>query len=269
MTEESKTDHTAVLYSSEEGKSTASASSSTTTNTPTNNASVKNTGSLSNDKPKKKKRKIIRLCVKSALGMEKQVQMNMIKHNLASRFFQHRQFWCLTIPQAILTMISSILAFLATTKLFDVRATIIINTIVGSTSGVVVFLQTMSGICAYGTRGAMHEAVAIDLRDLRDDLVLLRCKLGLEDYMQNIKQDVCDESDEEDEYEYDRSFESIQNRFQQSLSGCKSNVPMELSEAFHGVKSNYMVMLTKTTIRMRVSMTFVDSRFMMFSPQKF
>jgi hypothetical protein len=251
MTEESKmdeatplvsSDHTAVLYSSEEGKSTASASSSTTTN-----ASVKNAGSISNDKPKKKKRKIIRLCVKSALVMEQQVQMNMIKHNLASRFFQHRQFWCLTIPQAILTMISSILAFVATSELFDVRATIIINTIVGSTSGVVVFLQTMCGICAYGTRCAMHEAVAIDLRDLRDDLVLLRCKLGLEDYTQNIKQDVCDESDEEDEY--DHSFESIQNRFQQSLSGCKSNVPMELSEAFHGVKSNYMVMLTKTNIR--------------------
>ena len=93
----------------------------------------------------------------------------------------------------------------------------------------------------------MRKVVAIDLRDLRDDLVLLRCKLDLEDYKQNIKQDEYDELDKEDEY--DRSFESIQNRFQQSLSGCKSNVPMELSEAFHGVKSNYMVMLTKTIMR--------------------
>jgi hypothetical protein len=88
MTEESKmdeatpllsSDNTSLLYSSEEGNGTTKANSSK--NTPTN-ASGRNTGSITDDKPKKKKRKIIRICVKSALAVEQQVQMNIIKHNL-------------------------------------------------------------------------------------------------------------------------------------------------------------------------------------------
>jgi len=133
-----------------------------------------------NKKDKKgKKMKGIKMTKTGALMVERQVQMNLIKHNLAAKCFLCRQFWFFTVPQAILTMISNILAFVATTDLINERTKIILNTIVGSTSGIVVFLQTMSGICDYGTRGAMHNGAAIDLGDLRDDLVLSGFKLGL------------------------------------------------------------------------------------------
>jgi hypothetical protein len=200
-------------------------------------------------KSKKKRMKGIKMTKTGALMVERQVQMNLIKHNLAAKYFGCRQFWFFTVPQAILTMISSILAFVATTELIDETPKIILNTFVGSTSGIVVFLQTMSGICNYGIRGAMHEGVAIDLRDLRDDLVLIGFKLGFTEDQQGSKNPSATPTgeEEEDSDELNTSFESIQSRFQQILSGCKSNVPMELMESFHGIKSNLMVGGSKAT----------------------
>jgi hypothetical protein len=110
---------------------------------------------------KKKKKKGIILDETSAFSLEQQVQMNMSKNELAWQFLSGRQFWLFTILQAIFTMLSSILAFMATSKLFDEKTKIIINTIVGSTSAIVVFLQTMSGVCNYGTRAAMHDSVSL------------------------------------------------------------------------------------------------------------
>jgi hypothetical protein len=112
-------------------------------------------------KKKKKKKKGVILDETSAFSLEQQVQMNMMKNELAWQFLSGRQFWLFTIPQAIFTMLSSILAFMATSKLFDEKTKIIINTIVGCTSAIVVFLQTMSGVCDYGTRAAMHDSVSL------------------------------------------------------------------------------------------------------------
>jgi len=210
---------------------------------------------------KKKKKKGLKLCSESALGLEQQVQMNLIKHQLAWQFLSCRQFWLFTVPQAILTMLSGILAFVATSDLLDEKIKVIMNTIVGSTSGIVVFLQTMSGVCAYGTRAAMHDSAAIDLRDLRDDLVLLKQKLCQIDANKK-KEMVCfnktgatinDDDDDDDDDSINNegngdTFEEIQTRFRQCLSGCKSTVPMALSEAFHGLDSNLMLAQSKDNV---------------------
>ena len=87
-----------------------------------------------------------------------QFRINILVHNLAARFFECRQFWIFTIPQATLTMIPSSLAFMAATDLIDENMKLILNTVVGSTSAFIVFLQVMSGICSYRTRGAMHKS---------------------------------------------------------------------------------------------------------------
>lgn len=131
-------------------------------------------------------------------------------------------------------MISSILAFVATTELMGEHTRIILTTIVGSTTIIVGFLQAMNGLCSYGTRGVMHEAVAIDLRDMRNNLRMLRNKLGFEEGS-NLKT-ISNPPEEGKEFEQD-TFEAIQNKFEQSLSGCKSIVPLELSEAFDGTYS--------------------------------
>ncbi|OEU21792.1 hypothetical protein FRACYDRAFT_231938 [Fragilariopsis cylindrus CCMP1102] len=118
----------------------------------------------------------LKLDFHSAFSLKQEIQMNKNKNALTWQFLSALQFWLFTVPQAILTMISAILAFMATSELFDARTKIIINTIVGSASGIVVFLQTMSGVCDYGIRASMHQTTALSLRSLGDDLSL--CQSG-------------------------------------------------------------------------------------------
>lgn len=253
-------------------------------------------------KKKKKKKKGIVLNKDSAMELEYQVQVNLILHNLAAQYFTSRHLMIFTIPQAVLTMLVSILAFLSSSELLNPFQKTLLATIVGSTSGVVVFLQTMSGVCSYGTRGAQHYNAAIDLRDLRDHIILIKFKLqrdeeeldlekkradieheadedeapistmlgpsdakSIASYPSNDSErsqisiqkskagskdgpnektpnDSDDSDDEEDLAEDDNVFARLQQRYRQSLAGCKSNVPMQLSEAFHGMNSNLLVM---------------------------
>jgi len=214
-------------------------------------------------KPTKKK-KGKKITIRNAIIMEKEVQMNMIMHNLASHHFSFREFWFFTVSQAVLTMFASILAFVASTTLLSERKQTIFTVIAGSTSSLVVFLQTLGGSRGYGTRAAMHEAAAIDLRELRDSIVLLKHKLEHEAGFESFEAfeayrtrhiSNCDDTtgpfgklfsekdddEEEGDEDHTMTFEEIRSRVRQSLSGCKSNVPMNLSEAFHAMKSNMMV----------------------------
>jgi len=227
------------------------------------NTSEKNGGDTTSDsKPEKKKKKRgTKLTHDSAFSLEQQVQMSLIQHQLARKHLGSREFWLFTVPQAVLTLLASILAFVATSELINEKAKVIISTIVGSISGVVVFLQTMNGVCNYGTRAAMHDSTAIDLRDLRDDLVLLRYKLEQMEGDNKKKvhgddgddddddgDDSNDSSDDDDDGSNGDTFEAIQTRFRQNLTGCKSTVPIGLSEAFQGLDSNLMVATSKKNV---------------------
>jgi len=209
------------------------------------------------DKKKTKGVVVVKLDAVTTIKLEQEVNLNMVKHQLASKYFSARQYWFFTVPQAFLTMLSGIIAFGATN--------LITNNIVGSMSGLVVFLQTMSGNCNYGTRSAMHGSIAIDLRDLRDDLVLLKQKLELVESRQRPNQKLTDASSHtsttagtndtmggnEDENTDDQgggNFNDIQARVKQSLSGCKSTVPMRISEAFHGLQSNLLLKQSKKSM---------------------
>jgi len=207
----------------------------------TSNGSNKSTVSASDGKPMEKKKKCAKLTLKGVIEFKQMVQMNLGQHNLAAHYFLCRQYWFFTVPQALLTMIAGIFAFVATTELLDAQQIIIINVIVGSTSAIVVFLQTMSGVCEYGTRGAMHNGLAIDLRDLRDGVFLLGAKVTANFSSTNQEVDHDDENDKE--------FATFQSRFQQSLSGCKSNVPLKLGEAFHSVTSSLAMSKSKANMK--------------------
>jgi len=225
----------------------------------TNYIQDKAANTASGDKPQKRKKKVIKVCTASIKNAELRIQTEMTIHNLASQHLQCRQFWFFTVPQALLTMIAGILAFMASSAFFDERQTTILTEIVGSTSGVVIFLQTMSGVCSYGTRGAMHEAVAIDLRYVLNKLGVIAVRMGFgEDTIllkgvddSTAKPGVNSTADPDDDEEDDRgndslSFQAIQSRLLQSLSGCKSIVPLELTEAFNLVKSNQKAMSSVT-----------------------
>jgi len=225
----------------------------------------------SSKKKKKKKKKGVKLDAESAMQLESNIQMNLTKHLLASKYFIHRQFWYFTTTQAVLTMAASIFAFVASSEILNDKQKTILNLGVGSISAFVVFIQTMSGVCSYGERGGMHENLSVDLRDLRDDITLIRfklCKLVTDDdekkglisadssssgsnsnsnsysysYIEsNYSSEDDSDSDDDDDEEHHDTFESIQNRYRQSLGGCKSNVPMELSDAFQGLDSHLQV----------------------------
>ena len=184
---------------------------------------------------------------KSLCLVEQHVKMNMIQHKLAWKHLAARQFWYFTVPQAFFTLMASVLAFVSNSELVDSTVgTGVMTTIVGSLSGFVIFLQTMNGVCNYGTRAAMHDIVSMDLREMRDDLVLLRYKLDQ-------RSDLSEKNGNDDNgFKVDKlnprqveTFHSIETRFHQSLTGCKSTIPLPLSEAFEGVNSYIKISKTE------------------------
>ena len=149
-------------------------------------------------------------------------------------------------------MSSSVLAFLATSTLFDeteTEQTCIITLVVGVLSTVVVFLQTMSGICLYGSRAAMHNATVISFRTLRDDLNMR--SYTKRTYDNHDDKDSDDENDGDTDLALennDKTFGDLRIRFKQCQNDLHSVVPMPISDAFHSVDSNLMTMRTEHNI---------------------
>jgi len=197
-----------------------------------------------------------KLDAKSSLAAEYEMHITMTLHSLASQHFLVRQFWVFEVNQSLFTMISGILAFVATTDLVtEDRTVTMLTTIVGSTAIIVGFLQAMNGLCSYKARGVMHEAVAIDLRDMRNSMRMLRTKLGFgEIYDLNTDDkgtiNPAGGGNESEYYEQD-TFESIQSKFEQCLFGCKSAVPLELNEAFDGLASVCKMMCSTKNLKYR------------------
>jgi hypothetical protein len=234
-----------------------------------------------NGKQPKKKPKGVKLDARNSQILEYQVHMNLIKHTLAADHFECRQYWCFTMTQAVFTAISSVLAFAASAEIFKPHAEVI-SLIVGSLSACVVLLQTVSGVRNYDKRSDRHRNVAVQLRDLRDDMVLMRFKLNvaekqekrahsmltkrlmedgaissgrinkikkaIDDWHEMEKHDKDSDSDSDDQ-NYADTFDSIQKRYQQSLSGCASSVPLEISEAFHELNTNLLISETKENVK--------------------
>ncbi len=186
---------------------------------------------------KSKGRRGIKMNARSTMGVEQLIQRSILMHSLAAEFFQCRHFWLFEFQQGLLTMVSSILAFVATTELVENRMKIILTTVVGGTTIFVGFLQAMNSLCSYGTRAIMHQSVIIDLRDQKNHLRMLRVKLGYVEAGQIPAEDTFVDEEDEDEYN-EGTFESIEDRFEQSLSGCKSTIPVEIGEAFFGLETS-------------------------------
>ena len=201
---------------------------------------------------KPKGRRGVKMNARSTYGVEKQIQKNILMHSLAAEYFQFRHFWIFEFQQGIFTMFSSILAFVATTELIENRMKIILTTIVGATTTFVGFLQAMNSLCSYGTRAIMHQSVIIDLRDQKNHLRMLRIKLGyVEAGLVSSEDTFVDEEDGDDEYN-EGTFESIQDKFEQSLSGCKSTIPVEISEAFFGFETSLSGIWTMASFKIFV-----------------
>jgi hypothetical protein len=162
------------------------------------------------------------------LGVFIQIHENTHQHRLAAEHFTFRQFWFFTFSQAVLTLFASVLAFVTDPESRYKNAA-------GALSCIVVFLQTMSGNCNYGTRAAMHEAVVIDLRNLKEELDMFMKRNHIDsgaDRMQREKSVTADDMGEDDEEKPISSFGDIESRFRQSVNGCKSMVPNKIIQAY-------------------------------------
>ena len=114
-------------------------------------------------KKKKKKKQGVKFNYQNAAVLEQQVQMNLVQNSLAHQYFKFRQYWYFTLPQAFLTAIASVLAFVASSEKLEEHAQSI-NLFVGSISAAVVLFQTISGIRQYGVKADRHQNVAVQLR---------------------------------------------------------------------------------------------------------
>ena len=183
-----------------------------------------------------KGRKGVKMDAKITIAVEYEIHKNMVLHSLAARHFIFRQFWLFEVNQGFLTLCTSIFALLAAAELVSVSAENkkILTVTAGIVPLFVIFFQGLNSYCSYKTKGAMHESVALDLRDMRNNLRMLRTKLGfveIYDLNTDATTNLAGEGNESEDYEQD-TFESIQVKFEQSLSGCKSTIPIELNEAF-------------------------------------
>jgi len=184
------------------------------------------------------------------LGCERlrlEVHKNLKKHRLACQYFKFRNYWFFQAPQALLAMTCTILAFLAGSDIFDGNNQKLFATVAGCTSGIVVFLQTMSGYCGYDLKASMHDGTAIDLRDLNDDLSLMQSKLMRTEALKRKEEDDGIRSSQQQKSLNDEhdTFEYLQSRYRHALQGCKSIVPIQISEAFLEIDSH--IMLSRTT----------------------
>eukprot|EP00536_Pseudo-nitzschia_multiseries_P016203 jgi/Psemu1/220527/e_gw1.1046.12.1 len=195
----------------------------------------------------KMKNVVVELTVESAIDFKRLVSKNMVQQKLTAKAFYWQQFWIFDFPQSFLTFASTLLAFGG--SLIDVG--IDTNIIAGGCSALVVMLQTLSRICNYGSKADMHFHAAIDMRDLRGDLIAVKHKLLHKEKQKQSKNeetedigftsktyvDGSDSEDSDSTYrprgKKEETFSSIQTRFLQTLSGCKSYVPIEISEAFN------------------------------------
>lgn len=207
---------------------------------------------ITNDEPKMETSKHDSLEIENGddvpidhIGCERlkmEIHKNLKLHRLACDYFRFRNFLFFQVSQAILAMASSILAFMGGSDIFESVLQKQFTTIAGCCSALVVFLQTLSGYCAYGLRASMHNSTAIYLRDLDDDLTLLMSKLVLTERKQNENEEAQQQKLQNNE----DTFESLQSRYRHSLKGCKSDVPTKITEAFSEVDSFILLSRTKT-----------------------
>lgn len=186
------------------------------------------------------KQKGVKLTYANATILQRQVNLNMMKHHLAHEYFEYKQFYFFTLPQSLLSCFSAVLAFGGGSSMLSYYSEQI-SLFVGCLSALAVLFQTVGGIKMYGQKADRHDACSISLRDLRDDLVLIALKLQ---QIEKIKKS--DQSKAEELLKEVDTFESIQKRYQQCLSNCSSTVPLRISEAFHGLDTTIELTATDT-----------------------
>mmetsp|Transcript_2323 Transcript_2323/g.2708 ORF Transcript_2323/g.2708 Transcript_2323/m.2708 type:complete len:430 (-) Transcript_2323:144-1433(-) len=181
------------------------------------------------------------------------VMIDLEKHRLANEYFSIRQYRYFTIPQAVLTLFSSFLAFFSSsiassnfevklTSKLDLDLVTILTLIVGSISSIVVFLQTVSGECIYGKRATMHDAMSINLRNLGNELSLSVPNNNPTQSITNqhthwpARNNVNNNQTEVDKV---KNIKSYVDRYKEYQNVCKSEFPLEINTLFNKFETDF------------------------------
>ena len=116
------------------------------------------------------------LQVDDTIRLVRKIMIDLAKHQIAHEYFSKRQFWVFTLPTALLTLVSSILAFMACSsellRSFHWNSQVVTFT-AGALSAFAVFLQSLSGKCNYEKRAMMHDAMVHNFRKLKNELLVV------------------------------------------------------------------------------------------------
>ena len=196
--------------------------------------------------------------------LKQKTNAELLQHQLARNYFKARQFRMFTFPLGVLTLLSSILSFLATSALvksgdsttppadggralnstgFKSVLPEVLTLTVGILTAISVFIQRLSEYNNYGQRATMHETMVFNLRMLRNRLDQLQQKLKqhIQDREERRHDDDPDNDDEFGWLDPNESFEAIEKRKEEFLSACKSDIPVKIANAFRCIRSELRV----------------------------
>ena len=166
--------------------------------------------------------------IKGMEDLRREVRVSILQHQISKIYFEARQYKRFFLPQVFITLVSSILSFVATSfgsEGGDSRSWLTL--IVGILALVVVALQTVGHECAYGERAVMHDAAIEGLRNLEMELDSSLAVYKLNSHSGNIK-------------DINKDFVTRQKQFRQFQIGCKSAIPIEIRSAFDLLESEVL-----------------------------
>jgi len=175
--------------------------------------------------------------------LEEELRVCAIQHDIAREHFHFRQEWYVDFLRTILMSLATLLSWVIALPFLSTAQKILLNFGIGLTATLATFLHTMGVFCSYGDRAVLHDRALHQLEELREDLARLR--ENQEDFLGDDDNDK-DDNKKDDEGEEILTFESFRLRFRYGAVKCKSSVPMQVVDAFDGLRST---LLTTTTNR--------------------
>ncbi|OEU08717.1 hypothetical protein FRACYDRAFT_249618 [Fragilariopsis cylindrus CCMP1102] len=171
---------------------------------------------------------------KSSVSLQCVCKHDQCMHKLTCAHLEARQFWFFTIPQALVTMLGGLLAFLCAADKFTCGTDRSVEMAVGSFAVVSVFMQTV-------------ERVSVGENDIAN-----RKNDNSNNISYNSPSMIKDtEGNQGGKTNKTNTSESqcIELRYQQSSQGCKSFVELSISEAFELLHTELMVTLDKNSMQ--------------------
>jgi len=148
------------------------------------------------------------------------------QHKLAASHLSSKHFYHFALPTALASTVAGMLAFVAISGLLEETTNAVLMCAIGALSFLVVLLQISAAKCKYEIRAALHESAVSDLVELRNDLEAV----------------VGNTDNEQDDDETDEALYDLSKRYRQCLKGCKSAVPLEISDAFSQLDSRLQLL---------------------------